>query len=66
MCKITRHLISEFQPSVNPTVIPQEATVNGQGNAGKTNTLRINCHMKILFNKTQRSLTTHIFAAYSK
>ena len=40
MYEIIGHLISEFQPSVNPTVIPQEATVNGQGSAGNTNTLK--------------------------
>ena len=66
MSKITGYLISVFQPFVNPTVIPQEATVNGQGNAGKTSTLQSKCHMKILFIKIWRSLKTHIFAAYSK
>jgi hypothetical protein len=40
--------------------------VNGQGNAGKANTLKIYCHMKILFIKGQKSLKTHIFATYSK
>jgi hypothetical protein len=66
MCNIIGHLLSEFQPSVNPTVIPQEATVNGQENAGKTNKHQIKCHLNILFVKTQRSLKTHLFGAYSK
>jgi len=47
MCKIIGHLFfSEFQPSVKPTVIQQEVIVNGQGNAGKTNTLHIKSHME--------------------
>jgi hypothetical protein len=64
MCNIIGHLLYEFQPSVNPIVIPQEATVNGQENAGKTSDQMPPEYFTLI--KTQESLKTQLFAAYSK